>query len=156
MTQQTGPKMIITEAQEIYFKDVTTIQGDGFVLHLSNRYMLSDHAIPGYEFEIRIDDAVVGMCELLIESDFSKIEEIGNYGVTITNRHYYGLKLPSRVATACLALFKSHGIHQILITYDQDHNASATTCEELGATYLDTLQSQNGHKPKRRHVLVIE
>lgn len=156
MTQQAGPRLIITEAQEIYFKEVSTIQGDGFVLQLSNRYLYSDHKIPGYEFEIQIDDTVVGTCELLMESDFSKIEDVGNYGVNITNRHYFGLKLPSRVATACLALFKSHGVNQILITYDHDHNASAKTCEELGASYLDTFQSPNGNKPKRRHVLVIE
>ena len=156
MTNKPGPKIEVQEDKHGIFKNISLIVGDGFELHLLNRFTYSEYNIPGYEFEIRIEGQEAGTCNLLIESDFNKLSEFGNYGVEITNRKYFGKKLPSRVAKACFPLLKSHGLDRMLITYDVDNNASAKTCQELDAEYYDTLILNNNRKGKKRYIVRVK
>src|SRR5579863_6336737 len=118
-----------------------------------NKFTFSSYNIPGYEFDITIDGLQARTCSLLIEPDFDKIGELGNLGIIITNRKFFGEKLPSRVAQACYPLFRGHGLHELLITHDEDNRAIGKSCQELNGRYLDTIYPANSKIARKRYII---
>jgi hypothetical protein len=149
-----GSKIIAEQADLKKFKDVAVIKMDEYELHLIEKFFYSKFDIPGYEFSIKIAGEDAGIFTVLIESDFSKISEVGNVGIEV-NRKFYGINLPARTTRAVFPLFKEHGQYRILITTNESNNSIENACEELSAIYLDTIKNQDDNDIKKRYVLEL-
>jgi len=153
MSNAPGPRMGVEDKDYKIFKDFSLISGDGFELQLVNTFFLKDN-IPGYEFNIKVDGEHAGTCSVILESDFEKIADFGNFGVTVDHK-FFGIKLPSRTAKACYVIFESYGQNSLLLTHDEGNHSIEKACKELNATYLDTLKFEDGRVPKTRYIVSL-
>jgi hypothetical protein len=151
MSNAPGPRMVVENQT---FKDFARIVGDGFELELANTFVLKKDNILGYEFSIKIAGEDAGTCSVIIESDFEKIAEFGNFGITV-NPKFLGIKLPSKTAKACYIIFKGLGQNKLFLTHDEDNQSIERACLELGAKYLETLKFEDGRVSKKRYIISL-
>lgn len=153
MSQVSGnlKKSINDEHAGKFFTNMSPIKGEGFMLELKETFLYDDANIPGYEFDIKIDNEIAGTFTVLIEPDFTKVADTGNVGIQI-NQKYFGTQLPARVTRASYPLFKAHRQDSILITCKENSGAIEEACEELSAQFLDQFQTEDGKLKKRYEV----
>ena len=134
------------------FRRVSEIRGGDLKLCLTDKCYYSEARVPCYEFAMRVGDEDAGTYSVLIETDFEKVREAGNVAIE-ARRKFYGHDLPLRATKAVLPFLRKHGMRSILITCDAGKRAVRNTCEQLGARYLDTIETSTPGTKKDRFVL---
>ena len=120
--------------------------------------------VPAYVFDMRFTgtETTIGCCDLRIGDTYNLAMYSGHIGFTVFPDHR-GHKYAARATKLLLPLARSHGIETFWITCDPDNPASRTTCELVGATFVevvaleeDTNAYQQGDRQKCRYKLELK
>jgi predicted acetyltransferase len=95
--------------------------------------------VPRYEFDMTVDNQVVGAIDLRVGYDISYyvVGQIG-YGV---EEDFRGNGYAVKACYALLPLLKKHGFGRILLTIDENNIASKRSCEKIGALFIETIDT---------------
>ena len=95
--------------------------------------------VPRYEFDIMVDDLLVGGIDLRVGYSISYyvVGQIG-YGI---EEQFRGNGYATKACFALLPLLKTHGFKRILLTTDEDNVASRRSCEKVGALLIETIDT---------------
>lgn len=137
------------------FHPVSNLSSGDIELRLTDRFTYSDHAIPGYEFELLMGGQKAGVLTLLVESDFDKIADEGSIGLTI-NEGFRGRDPHLNILNALYPLLHSHGQRQVLITFDPGTNTIEATCKKLPGVFLPANYFPNSSPTRQRCTLDID
>jgi hypothetical protein len=108
------------------------IQDADIVLRVNRHFVYSDKEIPGIEFTVLSEDENAGTCTALLESDFTKIKDVGNVGMELIPA-FRGKGICGRSIRMLYPLFKSYGQEKLLFTCPEDHHSIIRVCEKLGS-----------------------
>ena len=134
------------------FRSVSPIVNENLELRPVQKYYFSEARVPCYEFVMLVDGEEAGTFHVRIESEFEKVREVGNVGIEV-KRKFHGRGLPWKATQALLPFFREHGTESILITCDTGKGAIRKACEQLSASYVDTIETCAGGVQRDRFVL---
>jgi predicted acetyltransferase len=135
-------------------RDVGPLLGEGLVLRVRHAFRSEGHQVPGYVFDVTTSEGeTVGTAAVLITNDLEKIRTTGHLGTEVLpefRRQGYAAK----IGRVVFPLLGDHGIHRVLLTFDDGHETQAAACRELGGKELDLLPpSAPGGTAKRRYTV---
>ena len=99
--------------------------------------------VPEYRFTMRVlgSGPTVGRVVLRLQCT----ERLKRYGGNLSydvSEEYRGNRYAARGCRMVLPLAVRHGLDSLLITCRADNEASRRTCELMGATYVDTIETE--------------
>ncbi|MGO3891038.1 MAG: GNAT family N-acetyltransferase [Paenalcaligenes sp.] len=116
---------------------------------------------PFYQFSMQTGQEIAGVIHLRIGTQADLLHHLGHIGYEVFPR-YRGRAYARRACQLLLPLAKLNGLEEIWITCNPDNTPSRRTCENLGATYVDTVDVPPnspmyamGERHKRRYHLPL-
>ncbi len=99
--------------------------------------------VPEYRFEMRLISSGATIGSICLRTRCT--ERLEQYGGNLSydvQEEYRGNRCAARSCRLLFPLALSHGLNSLLITCRPDNDASRRTCELIGATYVDTIETE--------------
>jgi len=99
--------------------------------------------VPEYRFEMRLVGSGVKVGRVVLRTRCT--ERLEQYGGNLSYEvveEYRGNRYAARGCRLVLPLARRHGLDSLLLTCSSENDASKRTCELIGATYVDTIETE--------------
>lgn len=117
----------------------------------SLKHTFRQDGVPGYVFEAveEKNNQLVGHLSLLITNDFDAVARTGHMGVELADAvRKQGWVV--RLSRPALAVFRAHGLEEILLVCESGHQSQIESITQLGAEPYDTLPAKDNQPALRR------